>query len=101
MNARSLLKSVGARVQHGLHDHLHRDPGGPVGSRHVAAVGLLFEPRVNLRRAVMVPVPGDRLEVDAADHRPRPHKMIGHGASEIEIAIGDEHDIEIAVDGAH
>jgi hypothetical protein len=32
----------------------------------------------------------DRPEVDAADHWPRAHEMIGNGANEIEIAVGDD-----------
>src|SRR5580704_10757696 len=45
-------KIGGARVQHRLHDHLHRDPCGPVGACHAAAAGAFFEARIDLRRAV-------------------------------------------------
>ena len=46
-------------------------------------------------------MPGERLEVDAADDRARPRQTIWHGAGEIERLVGNKHRIEIAVDHAH
>ena len=46
------------------------------------------------------PVPGRRLEIDAAHDRTRPRQLIGHRAGEIEGVVGDEGDVEIPIDGA-
>jgi hypothetical protein len=53
---------------------------------HVATAGALLEAGVDLRGAVVVPgpVPGDGLEVDAADDRARAHRVIRHLAHEVE-----------------
>src|SRR5208282_4259629 len=76
----------GTRAQRRLHDHLDREPGGPIAARHVPAARLFLEARIDLRRAVALPgpVPGDRLEIDAAHHRTRPRELIRHSAGEIE-----------------
>src|SRR5258708_17259728 len=91
-----------AGAQGGLHDHLHREPGRPVGALHVAAAGALLEARIDLRGAVVLPgpMPSDRLKIDAADDRARAHRAIGYLAHEIEGFVGHEHDVVVAVDGA-
>ena len=92
----------GARAQRRLHDHLDREPGGPVGAGHMPATRLFLEARIDLRRTVALPgpVPGNGLQVDAAHHRTRPRQLIRHSAGEIEGVVGDEGDVEVAVDGA-
>src|SRR6516162_463758 len=89
-----------ARAQRGLHHHLDRDPGRPIRTLHVAPARALLEARVDLRRAIVLPgpMPGGGLEVDAADHRPRAHRVIRHRAGKIEGVIGDEHHVVVAVD---
>src|SRR5260370_40976785 len=64
--------------------------------------GFFLEARIHLRRAVALPgpVPRQRLEIDAADDRARARQMIGDRAGEIESLVGNEHRVEIAIDGA-
>src|SRR5580692_1539222 len=85
-----LLEVDRAGTQSGLHDHLDGDPGRPVGPLHMAAAGALLEARIHLRGAVVLPgpMPGDRLEIDAADDRARTHGVIGHLPHEIEGFVG-------------
>ena len=45
-------------------------------------------------------MPGQGLQIDAAHDRTRTHQVIGHRAGEIEGIVGDEDNVEIAVDGA-
>jgi hypothetical protein len=97
-----LLEVHRPRPQRRLHDHLHGNPGGPVGAFHVPATGTLLEPRIDLRRAVVIPgpVPGERLQIDAADHRPRSHRAVGYPSHEVEGLVGDEHHVIVAIEGA-
>ena len=45
-------------------------------------------------------MPRYRFKVDAAHHRPRQQRMIGHLTDEIERLVGDEDDVIVAPDGA-
>ena len=100
MNVALLVEVGRARAQRRLHHHLDRDPGRPVLAFHAAAVGRALEARIDLRPAVALPgpVPGDRLEIDRADHRPRAHGLVRKLAGEIEGVVGDEDHVVVAVE---
>src|ERR1700730_11924884 len=89
------------RAQRSLRHHLHRNPTGPIRTLHVTAAGTLLEARIDLRGAIVLPgpMPGHRLEIDAAGDRPRSYRVVGHLPRKIKGAVGDEHDVIVAVDG--
>src|SRR5712692_2028445 len=86
-NKVSLLPEVGrAGPQCRLHDHLHGDPGRPVGALHVAAAATRLKARIDLGSAITLPGPMPRhgFEIDGADHRPCPDGVIRYLPGEIE-----------------